>query len=220
MIPAITGISGLQFAAGLLPAAWYRYGVGLTDDGAGLCSAWADQSGNARHLAASGTGRPTIQADRSLLFDGAANFMRAAFTLNQPNTWYALLQQVTFTSGDVLLCGATTVARLAQAAATPDMNWSAGAAINITGEVVGSWQVFAGVFNSTSSSSQINNGTVTSGDCSTNAAGGVTLGAQTTGAANWANCAFKEVIVYAAAHDAATRARIIKYLGTVGALGL
>lgn len=215
--------SGIAVVQALSPAAWFRFGVGLTDDGAGLCSNWSDQSGNGRDLKATLTARPTIQADKSLLFDGVANFMKCdAFTLNQPETIYFLGKQVTWSAAGSFLTdgGASTAGGILQRTATPNIAISAGTALGSnSGLAVGSYGVVAAVFNGASSAFQINSGATTTGDAGAGNMGGLTVGARGDNGA-FTNIQVKEVIVYAAAHDAATRSRVISYLGSVGAISV
>jgi hypothetical protein len=91
---------GANGIAGLGPAAWFRYGTGITITGSGV-SQWNDQSGNGRHLLqATDANRPQKQADSSILFDGVAYFLKCnAFTLPQPVSLYLLMKQVTWTAG-------------------------------------------------------------------------------------------------------------------------
>lgn len=206
----------------LTPAAWYRYGIGLTDAGAGACSAWADQSGNGRTLTAAGGARPTIQADKSVLFDGVANTMATAgFTLNQPFTEYALLKQVAWgAAGRPLTSGVAAAAGIIQRSASPIIGIAAPTGLGLDGNLaVGSYGIVAAVFNGASSSEQVNNNSATSGNAGTNNPGGLVLGSD-AGATTFTNIQVKEVIAFSAAHDAATRAIVITYLAAVGGLNI
>ncbi len=203
-------------------AAWFRFGAGLTDDGAGLCSNWADQSGNGRDLKATTTARPTIQADKSVLFDGSANFMKCdAFTLNQPETVYFLIKQITW-GNDLRFCdGNSNFTMLVnQQTATPQISmYATGAQVaNNSNLALNTWGVVAAVFNGASSSLQVNNTTATTGYPGAGNAGGFTLGANSDGAGGWSNIQVKEVILYAAAHTADQRTQVINYLTGVGSL--
>lgn len=221
MIPAFTTQTGAQFAQSLGPAAWFRYGVGITSS-LGAVSQWDDQSGNGRHLKqATGTNQPAVQADNSILFDGADNFMACdAFTFNQPETIYLLGKQVSWTGLDRIFDGNTSATgMIRQVTASPQVAVNAGASLaNSSDWTVDTYAVIATVFNSTSSSFQVNKGTVISGDAGTNNMGGFYLGSQGGGAGAWSNIQVKEVILYAAAHSAATRTRVISYLMSLGGL--
>ena len=217
------GGAGASFVAGLRPAAWFRYGDGITSAG-GLVSAWADQSGNARPLLqATGTNQPTLQADGSILSDGVDNFLKAdAFTLNQPATFYFLGRQVTWTSPDRILDGnASDSTRLAQTGTTPEIVAFAGSSLSAnTNFTLNAYAALCVVYNGASSVCQVNNTTPITGDAGANNPSGFTLGAIGDGSSAWSNIQVKEIVLFAAAHDAATRSRVIRYLSQVGQLGL
>lgn len=223
---AMNGLGGARsaaaFVAGLRPAAWFRFGAGITSAG-GLVSQWDDQSGNGRHLKqATGTNQPALQADGSILFDGVDNYLKCdAFTLNQPETLYILAKQPTWTTANYVCDGNTGDAMVIEkTTTTPTIRLKApnGVATN-TGWTVDVYAVLAAVYNGASSSLQVNNGTPSTGDAGANNASGFTLGASATPSA-YSNIQVKEVILYAAAQDATTRARVIRYLSQVGQLGV
>lgn len=210
-----SGASG--FTPASLPnlAAWYRLGMGITVTGAGV-SQWDDQSGNARHLLqATDTNRPALQADSSILFDGADNFLKTgAFTLTQPETVYLLAKQVSFTNPDHIFDGNTANSgTLFQNVASPNVGLFAGSvAATNSGWAIGVYVACAAVFNGASSLIQIGSGTPTNGDPGAANMGGFTLGSSGSGAVEWANIQVKEVAVYSDAHDASQRALVIAYL--------
>lgn len=212
---------GVSLIQSLGPAAWYRYGIGLTDAGAGACSAWADQSGNARNLTAAGSARPTIQADQSLLFDGVANSMTTgAFTFNQPATIYVLGRQVTWTSNDFWFDGIGGARMgVSQSATTPNIRCFAGAStFENNGLSLNSYGVITALFNGASSGCFVNGAGPALSDAGAGNAGGIILGSSNT--FGFGNIQVKEVILFPAAHDAATRAIVITYLAAVGGLNI
>lgn len=221
MIPAYATNSGIQFVSGLGPAAWFRYGVGITS-ALGAVSQWDDVSGNGRHLKqATGTNQPAVQADNSILFDGADNFLKCdAFTLNQPETIYFLGKQVTWALNDVLwAANALGGGALFQSNSSPNVSINAGSSVaENTGWAIDTYAVISVVLNGASSLLQVNNGTATTGNAGAGNMGGFTLGSRADGTTGWSNIQAKEVIVYPAAHAAATRARVISYLMAVGGL--
>ncbi len=204
------------FIAGLSPAAWFRYGLGITVV-TGV-SQWNDQSGNARHLLqATGTAQPALQADNSILFDGTDDFLKCTgFTLNQPETVYVLFNPVTYVNVDYIHDGNTTDSlNCAFTAASPQYAIFAGAFVLNNNLTIGSYNVIASVYNGTSSVAQVNNTAPATGNAGAANAGGFLLGANAN-PGNFGNIQVKEAIVFAAAHDAPTRARVISYLGQVG----
>ncbi len=204
--------------ANLSPAAWFRAGQGQTVTGSGV-SQWDDISGNGRHLKqGTDANRPALQADGTVLFNGTSHFLKCdAFTLNQPETVYLLFKQVSWTGNDYVCDGNTFVSMsLAQSTATPRIDVYAGVAgVANTNLAVGSYGVIAAVFNGTSSVSQVNMTTAVTGNSGTNNAGGFTLGASGT-PGGYSNIQVMEAIIFPAAHDADTRARVVRYLMGVG----
>jgi hypothetical protein len=208
-----------NFVASLNPAAWYRYGAGITSAN-GLVSAWADQSGNNRPLLqATETNQPALQSDGSILFDGVDNQMEATFTLNQPCTFYLLFKQVTWTANDIITDGSAAQVQLFQAASSPIIKLTAGGggAPQNTALAVDTYGAVAAVFNGASSLIQVNSTTGTAADAGANNPGGFSLGANRS-AASASNIEAKEAIVFPAAHDAGQRAKVIAYLAQVGNL--
>lgn len=205
-------------------AGWWRYRTGITNVN-GACSSWFDSSGNMNSLVqATAANRPTILSDGSLSFDGSNDYLAAAFTLAQPLTVYVAFQQVSWTSGDVIVDGVTATVKLGQAGSTPGIAANAGSALSTDTTIPVSPLLFGVacfVANSTSSVYQAGGGsqsvTVT-GNAGTNDAGGITLGADRSGANN-ANIIVKEAIAYSAAHDAATRLQVMRYLGRIASVG-
>lgn len=220
--PAIynRNIRNAAVVRGLTPAAWFRYGQGITVTGAGV-SQWDDQSGNARHLKqGTDTNRPALQADNSILFDGVDNYLKCdAFTLNQPETVYLLAKQVTWTQTDRIFDGNTVnTGVLYQDVVTPRIYLFAGSAAAANPDLaVDTYGAVCAIFNGASSLIQVNNGTAITGDAGASNMGGLTLGASGTPDA-YGNIQVKEVIVFAAAHDAGQRAAVIAYLRSVGGI--
>ena len=214
---------GRRFVRSLLPAAWFRYGIGITKDGSDLVSQWDDQSGNGRHLKQStDTNKPTWQSDGSILFDGVDNYLKCdAFTFEQPETIYILFKQVTWTSGDDIFDGnAASSGRLNQRTTTPNLAIMAGAfAANNTGLAVDTYGAVCAVFNGASSLLQVDNGTATTGDPGAADMGGFTLGVRGDNTNGFSSIQVKEVILFPDAHDAGTRARVIRYLLALNARG-
>lgn len=206
----------------LAPAAWYRFGIGITVEGQGV-SVWADQSGNGRDLLQGTDGaRPILQADGSFITNGTDEFLQTgAFTLNQPCTYYVLGRQITFTTADRIIDGVGALAAIQQGAATPTIRLNAPDNANANaGFALNTYGVLAAVFNGAASLLQVNNGTPATGDPADNNPGGITLATNIIASGNFCHFQYKEVIVYPVAHDAATRLKVIRYLSRVGGLGI
>lgn len=208
----------------LTPAAYYRFGLGITETGGGV-SQWDDASGNGRHLVqASGSNRPIKQGDGSILFDGVSQYMKtSAFTLNQPETVYLRMKQVAWNSvayifdGNVDNVMAAIQRQGAAAGVSPAVTQYAGnyGGNDLTNMTIGSYHALAMVFNGASSLVQVDLNAPGTGDASTANAGGFTLMNDGSVAVAGANAQVKEVVIFASAHDAATRALVINYLNTL-----
>lgn len=205
------------------PAAWYRKGSGVTITGAGV-SQWSDASGNGRHLVQSvDARRPALQSDGTILFDGVDNYLDATFTLAQPVTVYALMNQVSWTGGEYIFDGITinTMAALQSASggggASPAITqyaggWGAEDATNMT---VGAYRALCMVFSGASSLIQVGSNAPATGNAGTSSPGGFTIGWDGDQAGGASNIRVKEIMIFAQAHNAAQRAAIIAYLNTL-----
>ncbi len=205
----------------LSPAAWYRYGIGITVTGSGV-SQWADQSGNDRHLTqGTDASRPAPQSDGSILFDGVDDYLKAdPFTLNQPETVYILYKTTWANNAYVFDGNANNLGALNQTnfSVAPNVRiYASGAspAVDGTGPPNGVYGVQACVFNGAGSVLQLNHETAATGDVGASNMGGFTLGKAGI-ASIYSNITVKEVILFPAAHDAATRASVIRHLMVVG----
>lgn len=201
----------------LSPAAWYRYGVGVTEAG-GFASLWADQSGNGRDLAqATGTNQPAYSAG-VFTFDGADNYLKtAAFTLNQPISYFALIRQDGYTAGDAIVDGNTSATVLIQQqSSTPQVRIYAGAPTASSADLaIGTWGVVAAVFNGASSVLRVNNNADITGDTGAQNAGAITLGS-TGGNSAHSAVSLKEFVAYNAALTDAQRDLVVSYLMALG----
>lgn len=159
--------------------------------------------------------KPAQIVDRaSLLFDGAAHFMKtAAFTLNQPETVFLVGRQITWTSTDTLLDGdAVNTGAITQTTGTPQINLNAGSSVAGNTEMtLATRKVICAVFNGPSSSLQVTTGTATTGNAGAGNMGGITLGAAGSNLL-FSNIQAYELLAYSAALDAATRANVIRAL--------
>jgi hypothetical protein len=205
------GIRPIQFVQSLSPVAWYRRGVGMS------VSAWVDQVAGANFVQATATNQPTVTANGSLLFDGVDNYMTATVSLPQPYTIYGLVNTVTWTANDRLMGAAGNAAAIFQAGTTPTIRFFSGATITGISPVLNTVNVISVVGNGASSVLQLNNDTPITGDAGAGAFTNPFL-ASTDGTSQWGNTDNYEWIFYGAAHDDATRARVISYLMSVGGI--
>ena len=158
--------------------------------------------------------KPAQIVDRpSLLFDGAAHYMKTApFTLNQPETIFLVGKQVSWSANARIFDGnAENLGTLYQQPGTPKMSLYAGATLADVSLAIGTTGVVATVINGASSSIQVNQGAAVSGNAGSANLGGITLGASGV-AAGFGNIQTYELLAYSAALDAATRANIIRAL--------
>lgn len=196
---------------------WCRYGQGITVTGSGV-SQWDDVSGNGNHLKqATDANRPSKEADGSILFDGIAHFLKAdAFTLPQPVSVYLLSKEVTLTINDIVLCGENAGVYVQQTASPTGLAINPGttASSNNASYSADTYSIFSFVFNNTASLVQIDNGSPVVGGAGTTALGGITLGARSTPSL-YSNIQAKEVLVFSEAHNAETRAEVIRFLQSI-----
>lgn len=217
------GLSGGSASAGsnpilgFLPEGYWKYNTGITVTGAGV-SQWNDQSGNARHLLqATDAARPPLQGDGSVLFDGAAQFLRAAYTRAQPRTTLLLIKQISWTTGDRIFDGVTGSQRVQQAGTTPAILQAAPSTTNSNAALVlGSYGRLASCFNGVSSYLRVNATNSSGGDAGANSTDGITIGANAVASpANFSNIQVKEIADYAAALTQAQVDAIFAYWATL-----
>lgn len=211
----------------------YRASLGVTDDGTGKASAWADQSGagDANRDLAQGTSgnRPTINSSNaglngraSIDFDGTDDYMAsAAFTggvYAQPTTWYVVLRadrtnatNSIFDSND----SANRNALLFNVNAW--LPFAGGSEITGGTAATATSYVACVVFNSASSAMYKNryNTTEVTGDFGSNGFHSLRVGAHVTLAVGYYFGALAEIIGYSGAHDATTRQTVMESLGTM-----
>lgn len=139
----------------------------------------------------------------------------AAFTLNQPATFYLVAKQVSWTSIDYLWDG-IPASKMAvyQDATTPKIRQLAGSVgTENANATLGSWVILSAVYNGAASVLAVNNTGDVVSDAGANNAGGFTLGNDGgPGFTQPANIQVKEVIIFSAAHTAAQRAVVQNYL--------
>lgn len=203
-------------------SAWYKFRQGITAVN-GACSRWEDATNQLRPLLqATASARPTVQSDGSLLFDGAAQYMQASFTLAQPCTFALAFTQLTWTTTDIILDGSTADMKVTQTGSTPALQANAGS--SLTGDssiALTARGVLIFYANGTSSRYTALGGAApvaTTGDAGANSPGGITIGASRA-AGNFSNISVREIGVYSGSMTVDQLRVISKYFARVGAVG-
>lgn len=203
----------------LTPAAWYQFNTGITEAG-GFVSAWADQSGNSRHLAQStGTNQPAVSSG-IITFDGADNWMKVTggFTFSQPLTVAMRFNQKTWTAGETLFDGNTgDNARLTQNTGTPRIAMYAGTAFQpfTTDATLDTFVSGLFCFNGASSYAKIGSNVAATGNPGANNAGGFTLSANGTTLGQFCHLAVKEIILVPSAVSGGDITSLMAYLDAI-----
>lgn len=204
---------------------WYRFQVWI--DGVLVkdwnATDWPETSTNGATQASSTTGetwtlnntgtKPAqIVGSASLLFDGAAQYLKTgAFTLNQPISYYLVIKQISWTFAEAILDGQTlNSGSIGQFDVTPKLNLYSGAGGVMNGELaVGAWGTVQAVLNGASSSVGVNSGAAVTGNAGIGNPGGLIVGASAPALpAGFSNVQVKRVILRAAADSAGTQAQI------------
>lgn len=147
-----------------------------------------------------------------LTYDGVNDYMKSApFSLSQPeSTYFTGSQLAWFNENRGILDGnAAESMALYQAGTTPEVRATSNgsAAIANSNWPPATRAVVTAIFNGTSSSLQVNQGTATTGNTSTVAGGGVTVGSRAN-QVTYSNITEAEFFVRSAADDPALKARI------------
>lgn len=213
--------------------AWYRASLGITDDGSGRASAWADQSGagdaNRNFGQATGGARPVITASSAnfngrqvLTFDGARDMATGTFsaTYAQAVTIYMCFRQTAasnyflFDDSD----GTSRIALLDNAGSPASPYVHAGADLLGTGGdmPINTTHVLCIVANGASSAVYVSryNTAAVSGNAGSNSLQSFKLGARFNDV-NYMHGAVAELIAYSGAHNAATRQTAMQGIGNM-----
>ena len=161
-----------------------------------------------------GAHQPTLSGGGAL-FNGSSQFLGSAgFSLSQPITLYAVMQQVTWTSANILMDGdVVTTMQVVQTTSTPQLDINAGSAVGAnTNLAVATDGVLSAIFSGASSQLQINRTAAATGNAGTGTPAGFTLGSS-FGQTKYGNIRVKEVLIYAAAHSQVQINQIVAFLG-------
>lgn len=175
----------------MVPAAWYDASRSSAADAAAI-SSFYDYSGNARHaVQASGTLQPQIKVAiqnglRIARFDGVDDYLKVVFTLPRPVTTFTVAMLRTSPADNAaFLDGGSfqTMAHFAPTVGSP-LRMYAGATLSIGTTDTTAFHRYCSVWNSASSSGQIDDVAAVTGDAGSGTPGGVTLGMGGSGT-NW-----------------------------------
>ena len=170
---------------------------------------WYDQSGNTRNLTqATAVKQPKIVSSGSIitrntkptiLFDGTDDVLATGTiaALNQPETWFLAMTQITWTANDRIFDGDTdNVMRFLQSGTTPTVVLSSGVTLTASPDpALGTMDLMSSVLNGVSSSIRTNGSAEVTGDAGENDADGFTLGDRPTGS-RAANVEVSEFLFY------------------------
>lgn len=212
----LTNNNAVTFTAGIASGSAIFTGDAITT--------WQDQSGLGNHLTqAVGTKRPTLQKavvnGRDVVrFDGVDDFLAVAGVVrNQPRHTFLVLK---------LLADGSPSARIAdgQAAGNRIMLYqlNAGGSVTMFSGANGpsvttgtaSFAIVASGFSGAASQERLNNGSLVTGDPSTNNATGLTIGCQAGGAGNFTNMDVEEWIEYDSLLSVANEKNVRDYLNS------
>ncbi len=141
-----------------------------------------------------------------LRFDGADDFLKTTFNLNQPTTIAMVVKQSGTSDGKFLFDGsAVNTGRVSQTANSFSLSMYAGAntALENPNAILGNYMIMFATFDGPNSKFVINNGAVVTGNCGSSGMGGLTLGSNANGTNN-SSIDIVEVAVYNTALDPLT----------------
>lgn len=179
-----------------------------------------DKSGNGNDgLQAVGAAQPlyqvAIQNGLSVSkYDGANDFIRSTFVLNQPCTYYIVFSQITWTLNERIIDGSVAQAMIFQSAVTPRCRAQAsGVASTEIILALGTFGIATAIYNGANSSLRLNDGASPIANIGGNNPGGVVLGARTDGAVN-GNINIGELLVFSDELSTADDARVLSFLNS------
>jgi hypothetical protein len=218
-----TNTAATQFSILYIAATvWLYAGAGAGTNDGDVVTTWTDQSGNANSpTQGTADNRPTYQTNEInglpvVRGDGSNDFLKLAFTLNQPCTYFWVFKTlVEKTAGAVSDGGSINTAKFFEANdATDQFQLYAGNPVTVTHPAVAQFRIASANVNG--ASSRLTVGTAkTSGNAGASNPGGLTLfSAGSGGAATTLNCDIAEVIVFGSSLADATMNQIGAYLAT------
>jgi hypothetical protein len=193
-------------------------GTSTTTDGVAV-SQWNDQSGNARHLTqATGTKQPLFKTAiqngyPAIRCDGTDDFMKVAFTIAQPDTWFFVMRfNAVYAANSVALDGGVTAVShdVGRTSNTQLVMFITGA-VNAPAATTTSFHYGTCQFNNASSFFRLDGVAGSTAAVGAGDAGGVSVGASPdgTGASGIDVC---EVVVYSGALNSTDYGAVELYL--------
>jgi hypothetical protein len=188
--------------------AWYDSSdlTTITKDGSDFVSRWADKLGSGRDLLqATGSKQPKWYVTDGVLFDGVDDFMKtAAFTWNQPETLYLVINQKAGFNSRYAFDGFTiNKGILSTLQGQPIINIYAGSWSSPNSNLaINTFGIVRILFYGGTSKLVVNNTTPIVGNTGLNNMGGFTLGSAGNGTTYFANIQVKEVILRNVADNA------------------
>lgn len=157
-----------------------------------------------------------ITQDGTVYCDAIQRYLKATFTIDAPYSIYILYRSVTWGANDYIFDGGVANRLIfRQNPTTPNLQLADGLGIAVatnTELAVGDYGVAFASRSGTTGTLQINNNAPQSGSLTgSSSMAGFTLGGNANGG-NLSNIQAKEIIIYSAAHDAATRSLVINHL--------
>lgn len=191
---------------------WFKGDAELTT------SSWGDQSANNVDLTLYNTptitgnydGIPTVRLENANSEYGKT----ASVVLDQPVTIYAVIKLVTIIQDGYVWdgdnqnkCGIRGLNGV-----PPVLAANSGAGVNSTGIEADSWMLVTAIYNTTSSSVQINDDTPATGNIGTNDMDGLTINSRGEGNSTFADTEYAEIIVLSSIDSAEEITQIKTYL--------
>lgn len=189
----------------------------ITKDGSNFVSIWKSKGITERDLKqATGTSQPLWISPGTIIFDGLDNFMKtAAFTWNQPEFIYMIVNQLSFTDNDVLFDGnSNNYGTIYQDNPSPNIVATAGTVSSPSSDLaVGGWGIVRVLFNGANSKLIVNDNAPITGNFGALNMGGFTIGSRATGTGLFSNIEVKDIIC-CNQDDAANETEIYNWLLT------
>jgi hypothetical protein len=201
--------------------AWYlsQDTTTITKGAGNLVSRWNDKLGSGHDLIQATESDKPLWSSEGITFDGIDNYLQTVnFTFNMPVFIYAVIKQISYTSGRCMIDGKkANYGAVYQDGTTPNIILYAGGVVGGSMDlVIGEWGILRALFNGVSSKLIVDNHTPVTGDSGSQNPGGITLGANgnidTNPVSGFSNIAFKELVFRDVSDSAPDELSIYSYL--------